>query len=113
MSELDKNFQETIFNTLASLLAQNKFDTDTQLDIYLAMKKAAMDLQDSQVQKLKEKIEHWESVYGQADTSLYTLGLRHAMDILTGQTATDANGFSDKPYVDGQEFKLDKAVEDI
>jgi hypothetical protein len=113
MSELDKNFQETIFNTLATLLAQNKFDTDTQLDIYLAMKKAAMDLQDSQVQKLKEKIEYWESVYGQADTSLYTLGLRHAMDILTGQTATDANGFSDKPYVDGQEFKLDKAVEDI
>ena len=113
MSELDKNFQETIFNTLASLLAQNKFDTDTQLDIYLAMKKAAMDLQDSQVQKLKEKIEHWESVYGQADTSLYTLGLRHAMDILTGQTATDANGFSDKPYVEGQEYKLDKAVEDI
>ncbi len=39
MSELDKNFQETIFNTLATLLAQNKFDTDTQLDIYLAMKK--------------------------------------------------------------------------
>jgi hypothetical protein len=113
MSELDKNFQETIFNTLATLLAQNKFDIDTQLDIYLAMKKAAMDLQDSQVQKLKEKIEYWESVYGQADTSLYTLGLRHAMDILTGQTATDANGFSDKPYVDGQEFKLDKAVEDI
>ena len=41
MSELDKTFQETIFNTLATLLAQNKFDTDTQLDIYLAMKKAA------------------------------------------------------------------------
>jgi hypothetical protein len=35
------------------------------------------------------------------------------MDILTGQTATDANGFNDKPYVEGQEFKLDKAVEDI
>jgi hypothetical protein len=113
MSELDKNFQETIFNTLTSLLAQKKFDSDTQLDIYLAMKKAAMDLQSSQVQKLQEKIEYWESVYGQADTSLYTLGLRHAMDILTGQTATDANGFSDKPYVEGQEFELDKPVEDI
>jgi hypothetical protein len=98
---------------LATLLAQNKFDTDTQLDIYLAMKKAAMDLQDNQVQKLQEKIEYWESVYGQADTSLYTLGLRHAMDILTGQTATDANGFNDKPYKAGQEFKLDEIVEDI
>jgi hypothetical protein len=113
MSELDKNFQETIFNTLATLLAQNKFDTDTQLDIYLAMKKAAMDLQDSQIQKLQEKITHWESMYGEADTSLYTLGLRHALDILTGKTATDANGFNDKPYEDGQEFKLDEIVEDI
>lgn len=113
MSELDKTFQETVFNTLTSLLAQNKFDTDTQLDIYLAMKKAAMDLQESQVQKLQEKLEHWESVYGEADTSLYTLGLRHAIDILTGKTATDANGFSEKPYVEGQEFKLDEAVEDI
>jgi hypothetical protein len=83
MSELDKNFQETIFNTLASLLAQNKFDTDTQLDIYLAMKKAAMDLQEGQIQKIKDKIDTWESMYGQADTSLYTLGLRHALDIIT------------------------------
>jgi hypothetical protein len=56
MSELDKTFQETIFNTLTSLLAQNKFDSDTQLDIYLAMKKAAMDLQESQIQKLQEKM---------------------------------------------------------
>ncbi len=113
MSELDKTFQETVFNTLATLLAQNRFDTDTQLDIYLAMKKAAMDLQESQIQKLKEKIEHWESMYGEADTSLYTLGLRHALDILTGETATDANGFNDKPYVAGQEFTLDETVEDI
>jgi hypothetical protein len=113
MSKLDKTFQETVFNTLTSLLAQNKFDSDTQLDIYLAMKKAAMDLQESQIQKLQEKIEHWESMYGQADTSLYTLGLRHAVDILSGQTATDANGFNDKPYIEGQEFELDETVEDI
>ena len=98
MSELDKNFQETIFNTLATLLAQNKFDTDTQLDIYLAMKKAAMDLQESQIQKLQEKIANWESMYGEADTSLYTLGLRHALDILTNQTATDFNGFDGSKY---------------
>ena len=110
MSELDKNFQETIFNTLATLLAQNKFDTDTQLDIYLAMKKAAMDLQESQIQKIKDKIDTWESMYGQADTSLYTLGLRHALDIIKGEIATNNNGFNDKPYEDGQEFKLDEIM---
>ena len=110
MSELDKNFQETIFNTLATLLAQNKFDTDTQLDIYLAMKKAALDMQDAKAEKIRARIIEWESMYGSADTSLYTLGLRHAVDILSGQTATDANGFNDKPYEDGQEFKLDEIM---
>lgn len=98
MSELDKTFQETIFNTLTSLLAQNKFDSDTQLDIYLAMKKASMDLQESQIMKIQEKISYWEAIYGQADTSLYTLGLRHAMDILTNQTATEFNGYDGEKY---------------
>jgi hypothetical protein len=98
MSELDKTFQETIFNTLASLLAQNKFDSDTQLDIYLTIKKAVLDMQEAQVEKIKAKIEHWEAMYEEADTSLYTLGLRHAIDILTNQTATDFNGFDGSTY---------------
>jgi hypothetical protein len=110
MSELDKSFQETIFNALASLLAQNKFDTDTQLDIYLTIKKAVIDMQEGQIQKIKDKINTWDSMYGQADTSLYTLGLRHAVDIITGEIATDNNGFNDKPYEDGQEFKLDETM---
>jgi hypothetical protein len=63
MSELDKTFQETIFNTLASLLAQNKFDTDTQLDIYLAMKQAALDMQEAKVEKIRSRIAEWESIY--------------------------------------------------
>ena len=98
MSELDKTFQETIFNTLASLMAQNKFDTYTQLDIYLAMKKAVLDMQEAQVEKMQAKINQWESMYEEADTSLYTLGLRHAIDILTNQTATDFNGFDGSKY---------------
>jgi len=98
MSEIDKNFQETIFNALATLLAQNKFDTDTQLDIYLTIKRAVLDMQEAQVEKIKAKIEQWESMYEGADTSLYTLGLRHAIDILTNQTATDFNGFDGSKY---------------
>ncbi len=98
MSEIDKNFQETIFNALATLLAQNKFDTDTQLDIYLTIKRAVLDMQEAQVEKIKAKIDQWESMYEGADTSLYTLGLRHAIDILTNQTATDFNGFDGSKY---------------
>jgi hypothetical protein len=101
MSEIDKTFQETILNALTTLLSQNKFDTDTQLDIYQSIKKAASDVQEIQVNKLRRKIEDWESMYEGADTTLYTLGLRHAIDIITGETATDVNGFDGQKYEKG------------
>lgn len=98
MSELNKRFQETIFNSLATLLAQNKFDTDTQLDIYLAVKRAATDMQDLQAEKIRARIAEWESMYGSADTSLYTLGLRHALDIISNEVATEFNGYDGSKY---------------
>jgi hypothetical protein len=102
MSELDKNFQETIFNILATLLAQKKFDTDTQLDIYLAVKKAALEMQEVNAEKIRAKISEWDSMYGEADNSLYTLGLRHALDIITNEVATDFNGY------DGEKFQKEE-----
>lgn len=98
MSELDKKFQETIFNHLASLLAQKKFDTDTQLDIYLAMKQASLEMQESKADAIRLKISQWELVHGEGDTSLYTLGLRHALDIITGEVTTDFNGYDGEKY---------------
>lgn len=85
-------------NSLTTLLAQNKFDTDTQLDIYLSVKRAVKDLQDAQVAELESKIEKWESVVEGADNTLYTLGLRHAIDVIRGNIATDFNGY------DGEKF---------
>lgn len=63
--------------------------------------------------QIEDKIHLWDSMYGSQDRTLYTLGLRHALDMITGEVATDSNGFNDKPYVEGQEFSLDEVVEDI
>jgi len=63
--------------------------------------------------QIENKIHLWDSMYGGQDKTLYTLGLRHALDMITGEVATDKNGFNDKPYVQGQEFELDEIVEDI
>ena len=98
MSELDQTYKETVFNTLASFLAQGKIDTDTQLDIYLAVKKAALDLQESQLEKIRSKMAQWEAIAGDADKSLYTLGLRHAMDIVSNEVATELNGYDGLKY---------------
>lgn len=63
--------------------------------------------------QIENKIHLWDSMYGGQDKTLYTLGLRHALDMITGEVATDKNGFNDKPYVDGQEFKLEEIEEEI
>ena len=63
--------------------------------------------------QIENKIYLWDSMYGGQDKTLYTLGLRHALDMITGEVATDTNGFNGKPYVEGQEFELDEVVEDI
>ena len=101
MSNIDKFFYEPVLNSLTTLLAQKKFDTDTQLDIYLAVKKAASELQEYQINELNRKIKDWEEGYGEADKTLYTLGLRHAIDIITGESATDFNGYDGEKYEQG------------
>lgn len=63
--------------------------------------------------QIENKIHLWDSMYGGQDKTLYTLGLRHALDMITGEVATDRNGFNDKPYVEGQEFELDVPAEEI
>jgi len=37
-------------------------------------------------------------MYGEADNSLYTLGLRHALDIITNEVATERNGYDGEKY---------------
>jgi hypothetical protein len=98
MSNLDRFVNEPIMNSLTTLLAQKKFDTDTQLDIYLSVKRAVQDLQNAQVAELEAKIAKWEEVIEGADNTLYTLGLRHAIDVIRGNVATDFNGY------DGEKF---------
>lgn len=99
MSNLDRLFYQPIYNSLTTLLAQKKFDSDTSLDIYQSMKRAMQDLQEAQIAELETKIRKWEEVADGADTTLYTLGLRHAIDIIKGEVATDSNGYDGQPYV--------------
>lgn len=63
--------------------------------------------------QIENKIHLWDSLYGGQDKTLYTLGLRHALDMINGEVATDMNGFNDKPYVEGQAFELDEIEEEI
>lgn len=98
----NKIIYETIFNNLSTFLVQKKIDSDTALDIYQMMKRAVQDLQENHVLLIEDKIKNWEEMSEGGDTTLYTLGLRHALDIITGKTATDFNGFDGEKYVPEQ-----------
>lgn len=98
MSNLERFLFEPTLNTLKTMLAEGELSINAQLDIYLAVKKAAIELQENQVAQIQEKIYKWESVIEGTDSTLYTLGLRHAIDIITGNNPTEYNGFDGEKY---------------
>ena len=101
---------EPLVDKLNSLLAEGKISIELHTEIYLSAKTVGAESTRLVVDQLTGKLKHWEEIYEGDDKSLYTLGLRHAIDIITGEDATDYNGFNGKPYEQGQEFVLDEEV---
>jgi hypothetical protein len=58
-----------------------------QEDLYIIVNKKTQALKDELVKELTEMIKHWETEVPD-DTTLYTLGLRQAIDLIQGNTPT-------------------------
>jgi hypothetical protein len=110
---LEDKILDPIIEATNSLMANGKMPMEVATQIVEHLKVAISDAQVEMRTVIEDKIHLWESLYGEKDKTLYTLGLRHSLDIINGEVATDKNGFNDKPYVEGQEFKLDVPVEEI
>jgi hypothetical protein len=110
---LEDKILDPIVDATNSMMASGKIPMEVATQIMHQLKVAISDAQLEMRTQVEDKIHLWESLYGEKDKTLYALGLRHALDIINGEVATDKNGFNDKPYVKGQEFKLDEIVEDI
>jgi hypothetical protein len=110
---LEDKILDPIVEATNSMIAagQLPIEVATRLIQHLGM--AISNAQIEMVNQVEEKIVSWESLYGERDKTLYALGLRHALDVIKGEVATDKNGFNDKPYVEGQVFELDETVEEI
>lgn len=48
---------------------------------------------DGYIKTLTEKIQDWENTMGEDDKSLYTLGIRQAVDVLRGDVPTHAKEY--------------------
>jgi hypothetical protein len=112
MSLEDKSL-EPITQAINSMIASNEITIEVATRLIAQINNGISEGVTNLKRQLEDKIHLWDSMYGGNDKSLYTLGLRHALDIVKGEVATDTNGFNGKPYVKGQEFELDEVVEDI
>ena len=110
---LEDKILDPIVDATNSMMAAGKIPIEVTTQLIQQLKVAISDAQVEMRTALEDKINLWESLYGEKDKTLYALGLRHALDVINGEVATDKNGFNDNPYVEGQEFKLDKPVEEI
>ena len=110
---LDDKILDPIVQAINSMIANNEMTVETSTRLMAHINSGISEGMNQLKRELNDKIHIWESMYGGQDKSLYTLGLRHALDLVSGEVATDKNGFNDKPYVEGQEFELDEIVEDI
>ena len=110
---LDDKVLDPIVQAINSMIANNEISIETATRLMAHINSGIAQGMNQLKRELEDKIHLWDSMYGGNDKSLYTLGLRHALDIVKGEVATDTNGFNGKPYVKGQEFELDEVVEDI
>jgi hypothetical protein len=110
---LEDKILDPIVEATNSMIANGQLPIEVATLVIQQLRVAIDDAQFAMRTQVEDKIHLWESLYGEKDKTLYALGLRHALDIINGEVATDKNGFNGKPYVKDQEFKLDEIVEDI
>ena len=77
---MNNEFVSELYKDLVNALAHPGY---RQEDLYLVLNKKIQALEDEQVKKLTEKIKDWETEVPD-DTTLYTLGLRQAIDLIQG-----------------------------
>ena len=110
---LEDKILDPVVDATNSMIASGQLPIEVATLLIQQIRVAIEDAQFSLKTQIEDKIHLWESLYGEKDKTLYALGLRHAIDMINGEVATDTNGFNGKPYVTGQEFELDEVVEDI
>jgi len=81
---MNSDFVNELYKDLTTALAHPGY---RQEDLYIVLNKKLQSLEDTLVKELTEMIKHWETEVPD-DTTLYTLGLRQAIDLIQGNTPT-------------------------
>lgn len=77
---MNNEFVSELYKDLVNALAHPGY---RQEDLYLVVTKKLQGLEDEQVRELTKMVKDWETEVP-GDTTLYTLGLRRAIDLIQG-----------------------------
>jgi hypothetical protein len=77
---MNNEFVNELYKDLVTTLAHPGY---RQEDLYILVTKKLQRLEDDLVDELTKMIKHWEAEVPD-DTTLYTLGLRQAIDLIQG-----------------------------
>ena len=81
---MNNDFANELYKEVTTALAHPGY---RQEDLYLVINKKIQALKDELAKELTEMIKHWETEVPD-DSTLYTLGLRQAIDLIQGNTPT-------------------------
>ena len=79
-----KELRSTIVDNLQNLAYENKITPEVIIEILEHFDRVSDERERDLVRVLSEKISSWEDIVGDEDKSLYTLGVRHAIDLIRG-----------------------------
>lgn len=96
-----KDFDTELRSFITDLVGRSAVPAENATEIYSYLKKLIADREEYLVEGLVEKVTNWESTMGEEDKSLYSLGLRHAIDFIRGIEPTVAKDY--KPM--GEDFR--------
>lgn len=89
MADPYTNLSDQLESLLTYLVTNKEITTESSGLILTTINLELKNIQQSMEDQLNQKILDWELSMEEEDKSLYSLGLRHALDIVTGVIPTD------------------------
>lgn len=90
---------ESINSKLRQLVSESILTPESMLKVSQSAQEGISEWTESVTAQITSMISEWESAMGENDKTFYSLGLRRAIDIISGQTA-----YSQLPILETEEY---------
>jgi hypothetical protein len=90
---------ESINSKLRQLVSESILTPESMLKVSQSAQEGISEWTESVTAQITSMISDWESAMGEDDKTFYSLGLRRAIDIISGQTA-----YSQLPILETKEY---------